>query len=129
MKTILLIVDEPEVLDFIKNNLLENGHSVYKSSNLNDALKYISPKHSIDLIVINSSENIEIVNQFVKKLKIIAHKTALIISRIEIDQNNIEKNINEVNKIIIKSTRPKTLLSLIKNVLNNEEVNWLPTYN
>jgi len=123
MEKVLLVFDESEELDFIESNLKENEFHVYRSSDLNEAL--IIAKNSIpDLIVVNTLNSEAEIKSFARKIKSEIQNKPTLFSLIE-----LENYLHTENKefFIVKPVRPKLLLSLIRSVMKNEAINWLPS--
>ena len=121
MKNVLLIFDDPKELDFIEYNLSENGFNILKARNLNEGL--IKVQENIpDLIVVNTSDKPKDISQFSKQLKSTDLKDVLLLCLIELEDY---LNSSSRKHMVIKPVRPKLLLSLIRGIMNNEEINWL----
>ena len=100
MKTILLIFDESKVLDFISDNLHENGFIVYKAMNLKDG-QAIAEKITLDVIVLDSSENENTINEFTNKLK----QTSTVLKLVDVEKDLKKQEGN--NYTIINTVRPQ----------------------
>jgi DNA-binding response OmpR family regulator len=124
MKSVLLVFDESAELDFIDSNLCENGFLVYKSSNLNDAL-VVAEKKIPNLIVINTFDSEVEINRFTKQIKTERLKNVNLLSLIELE-DYLKTSTKE--HFVVKPVRPKLLLSLIRSVMNHEEINWFPAF-
>lgn len=122
MKSVLLVFNDPKELEFIEANLNENGFQVFKSENLKDAL-CIAQNTVPDLIVVNTLDTQQDLKLFNEQIKSEALKDVIILSLIQLEDY---LNSSSPQHFIIKPVRPKLLLSLIRGIMNNEEMNWLP---
>lgn len=123
MKTVLLIFEEKNELDFIAANLVEDEFLVAKASNLKEALletERIIP----DLVVINTPDTEFDLQVFIKTIKTQRLQDVTLLSLIELE--NYFKTTSKEH-FVVKSVRPKLLLSLIRNVMNNEAIDWFPS--
>lgn len=123
MKRILLVFDDEREMDFIEANLIESGFEIFKSSDLKDVMA-LATKTSPDLIVLNTLDIGPAVDLFNKNSKKEELKNTSILSLIEL-QDYLYVSSEEY--FIIKPIRPKLLLSLIRGLMNHEEVSWLPS--
>ena len=120
MKKVLLIVDNPQELDFIEFNLLEDGFNVFKCVSLKEGLaktEAIIP----DLIVVNITNSEKEIVQFCKLIKSEKLKDVLLLCLIELENY---LSFSSKKHLVIKPVRPKLLLSLIRGIMNREEINW-----
>jgi DNA-binding response OmpR family regulator len=124
MESVLLVFDDARELDFIGENLAENGFKVLRSVNLNDAFM-LAEKTIPNLIVVNTVDSELDFHAFSKKIKIETLKDVTLLSLIELEAYMKTSN---TEHIVVKPVRPKLLLSLIRSVMNNEEINWLTCY-
>ena len=125
MKSVLLIFEDPKELDFIEANLSENGFEIFRSQNLKEAL--ISAEKNIpDLIVVNTFDSESAIQLFSKQIKTERLKKVKLLSLIELE-NYLKISFGKEH-LVVKPVRPKLLLSLIRSVMHNEEINWLPSY-
>jgi len=123
MKKVLLVFDDSKELDFIEFNLSENGYHIFRSTNLKEGLTKAS-EIVPDLIVTNTLDAPKNIYQFGKQLKTEQMEEVLLLSLIE-----LEDYLDTPTKkhFVVKPVRPKLLLSLIRGILNNEEINWALT--
>ena len=126
MKSVLLVFDDSKELEFIEANLSENGFKIFKADNLTDALilaKEIIP----NLIVVNtfdSEVNLQLYSEQIKAEKRL--KNVSLLSLIELE-NYLRTSFGKEH-FVVRPVRPKLLLSLIRSVMNREEINWLPAF-
>ena len=124
MKSVLLIFEDSKELDFIKANLCENGFQIFTSNNLKDGL--INAERNIpNLIVVNTLDSERTIQLFSKQIKTKQLKNVILLSLIELEDY---LKASSVEHLVVKPVRPKLLLSLIRNVMNNEEINWLSSF-
>ncbi|CAN5412376.1 hypothetical protein BH10BAC1_BH10BAC1_17800 [soil metagenome] len=124
MKSVLLVFDDSKELEFIEANLIENGFVVFKSNNLKDGL--ITAEKSIpNLIVVNTSDSENAIQLFSKQIKTERLKNVTLLSLIELE-DYLKTSSKE--HFVIKPVRPKLLLSLIRGMMYQEEINWLPSF-
>lgn len=120
MKNVLLIFDDFKELDFIEHNLFESGFNVSRSSNLTDGLVKAS-EIIPDLIVVNTIDNPKDINQFSVRLKTEQMKNVLLLCLIELEDY---LHFSTKKHFVIKPVRPKLLLSLVRGIMNDEEISW-----
>jgi two-component system alkaline phosphatase synthesis response regulator PhoP len=121
MKNVLLVFSDPQELEFIEFHLSENGFKVFTAANLENALKK-AEEIVPDLIVINTLNTQKEVDQFSKLLKTERLNNVLLLCLIELEDY---LNASSKKHLVIKPVRPKLLLSLIRGIMNHEEINWL----
>ena len=125
MKSVLLVFDDSKELEFIEANLSENGFKIFKSDNLKSALalaEYVIP----NLIVVNTFDTALNLESFSQQLKTDKLKNVSLLSLIELE-NYLKASFGK-DHFVVRPVRPKLLLSLIRSVMNREEINWLPTF-
>lgn len=124
MKSVLLIFEDPKESDFIEANLIENGFKVFTSNNLKEGL--ISAEQNIpNLIVVNTLDSERTIHLFSKQIKTKQLKNVILLSLIELEDY---LKASSVEHLVVKPVRPKLLLSLIRSLMNNEEINWLSSF-
>ena len=121
MKKVLLIFDNPQELEFIEYNLSENGFRVFTAVNLEDALKK-AEEIIPDLIVLNTLDTQQEKVRFSSLLKAKQLDNVLLLCLTELEDY---LNASSKKHLVIKPVRPKLLLSLIRGIMNHEEINWL----
>lgn len=126
MKSVLLVFDDAKELEFIEANLAENRFKIYKAESLKNAVT-IAEKCIPDLIVVNAFNNEYDLQLFSKKIKTDRLKNTSILSLIELE-DYLKIKTSGKEHLVIKPVRPKLLLSLIRGVMNNEEITWLPAF-
>ncbi len=124
MKSVLLVFDDSQELDFIEANLLENGFAVYSSNNLKDALLK-AEKVIPNLIVVNTIDSESAIQLFSNQIKTERLKNTTLLSLIELEDY---LKVSTTEHFVVKPVRPKLLLSLIRSLLHNENINWLPSF-
>lgn len=124
MKSVLLVFDDQRELDFIDVNLSENGFNVFKTESLLNAIK-ASECVIPDLIVVNTCNNESELQMFIRQIKTERLKNVSILSLVELEYY---LKASEKEFFVVKPLRPKLLLSLIRGVMNNESINWLPSF-
>ncbi|MCX6295296.1 MAG: hypothetical protein NTX97_04365, partial [Bacteroidetes bacterium] len=124
MKSVLLVFDDAKELEFIEENLIENGFEIYRCCNLKDAV-IIAETTIPNLIVVNTIDSESDFYRFTQQIKIDRLKDVTILSLIELE-DYLKTSTKE--HFIVKPVRPKLLLSLIRCLMNREEVNWLPSF-
>ncbi len=122
MKRILLVFDDEREMEFMEANLIENGFEIFKSNSLKEVLE-LAIKTSPDLIVLNTLNMESAVELFNKDFKKEQLKNTSILSLIELKDYLY---VSSEEYFIVKPIRPKLLLSLIRGLMNHEEVSWLP---
>lgn len=125
MKSVLLVFDDSKELEFLAANLAENGFQIFKSDNLQDAL--MLAKQTIpNLIVVNTFDSEANLQAFSEQIKTKSLKNVSLLSLIELE-NYLKISFGKEH-FVVKPVRPKLLLSLIRSVMNREEINWLPSF-
>ncbi len=124
MKSVLLVFDDQKELEFIEVNLIENDFHVFKTNNLKDAL-VLAEKKLPELIVVNTLDRELNLRLFSTQIKMGQLKNITLLSLIELE-DYLKTDFTE--HIVVKPVRPKLLLSLIRGVMNQEEVNWHPFF-
>ena len=122
MKRILLVFDDEKEMEFMEANLIENGFEIFKCANLIEVLD-LAMKIVPDLIVLNTLDTEFIIELYNKNLKAEQLKNTTILSLIE-PKDYLYVSSEEY--FILKPIRPKLLLSLIRGLMNHEEIHWLP---
>jgi DNA-binding response OmpR family regulator len=122
MKRILLVFDDESEMNFMEVNLKESGFEIFKSSTVSDILD-LATSVIPDLIVLNTLDTAFALAIFNSNFKSDRLKNTSVISLI--DPKDYLTVSNE-EYFIVKPIRPKLLLSLIRGLMNHEEVNWLP---
>ena len=123
MNKVLLIFDDSTEVKFLEANLAENNFEVLKSNNLADAL-ILAKKTKPILIVINMLFEEDKIIEFCKKIKTEELKDISILSLVA-SENYYSTPF--INHLMIKPIRPKLLLSIIRSLMINETVNWMPS--
>ena len=123
MQSVLLVFDDSKELEFIEANLIENGFKILKTDNLKEAL-IIAERTIPDLIVVNTFNSEFDLQLFTKQIKTERLKNVSLLSLIELE-DYLKSSSKE--HFVIKPVRPKLLLSLIRSVMNNEGISWLPS--
>ena len=122
MKSVLLVFDDQKELDFIEENLMENGFRITKADTLEAAL--VTAERMIpDLIVLNTADRESDIKSFEKRVRTERLKNVSVLSLVELEEY---LKLSEPQHVVIKPVRPKLLLSIIRGIMNHEEVNWLP---
>lgn len=123
MKKVLLVFDDPKVSEFMEMNLAENNFQIFKASELKEAI-LIAEKVIPELIVINTFDIPVDLHNFTKQVKTDRLKKVSILALVD-----LENYLNTPHKkdLFVKPIKPKLLLSLIRSIMNNEEISWLPT--
>ena len=124
MKSVLLVFDDSKELEFIEANLTESGYEVFTSYNLKEAL-ILAKKTIPDLIVVNTFDSESSIQLFSQQIKTEELKNTSLLSLIELEDY---LKFFSTEHFVVKPVRPKLLLSLIRSVMNNEKINWLPTF-
>ena len=124
MKSVLLVFDDSKELEFIEANLSENGFEIFKSDNLKNALT-LAEEVIPNLIVVNTFDSESTLHAFSEQIKTEALKDVSLLSLIELE--NYLKTSFGKEHFVVKPVRPKLLLSLIRGIMNQEEINWLPS--
>lgn len=119
---VLLIFDDLKEVQFFETNLAENEFEILKTNNLKDAF-VLANKFSPYLVVINVPATEEAIIDFSKKVKIKLKGNISILSLIESD---FAGNQLEIDHHVVKPVRPKLLLSIIRGLMNKEDIHWLP---
>ena len=122
MKSVLLVFGDEKELEFIEAELKENGFRIMKTNTLDNAL-VIAEKTIPDLIVINTPDHENDLREFNSKIRTERLKNVSVLSLVELEEY---LKPSEPQHVVIKPVRPKLLLSVIRGIMNREEVNWLP---
>lgn len=118
MKRVLLIFTDINESAFISANLRENGFETFVSADISNAgslVKKIDP----DLVVVNEAENENEMRELLRELNAMNVKSLFLSDH----QNTLLHN--ELS-YVIRPSRPKLLLSIIRGILNEEEMGWVP---
>ena len=124
MKSVLLVFDDQRELEFIQAHLSENGFTVNKAEDFKRAAK-IAERCIPDLIVVNTCNNESEIQLFSQQLKTKRLKNTSILSLIQLKDY---LQTSEKEHFVLKPIRPKILLSLIRGVMNKEELSWCPSF-
>ncbi len=124
MKSVLLVFDDAKELEFIEENLIENGFEIYRCGNLKDAV-IIAENTIPNLIVVNTIDTELDIQLFSEKIKLERSNNVTFLTLIELE-DYFKTSTKE--HFVVKPVRPKLLLSLIRCLMNREEVNWLPSF-
>ena len=124
LKSVLLVFDDLKELEFIEEQLVENGFQVYKCNTLNDAL-VLAERKIPNLIVINTNDSEINIQSFIGKVKTDRLKDSILLSLIELEDF---LKVSSKEHFVVKPVRPKLLLSLIRSMKNREKINWLPSF-
>ena len=122
MKRILLVFDDEREMEFMESNLIENGFEIFRSESLSDLLD-LAIKTTPDLIVLNTLDTEAALELFNKNLNKEQLKNTVVLSLIDLKDY---LSVSNEEYFIVKPIRPKLLLSLIRGLMNHEEVNWIP---
>ena len=121
-KTILLVDDEPSILDFISYNLIKEGYNVILCSNAIDAIKE-TEKKSPDLIIMDlmmpEMDGIEAC-QSIRDLELSKQPIITILSSRSDDYSQIAAYSAGANDYITKPIRPRLLISKIASLFRKE---------
>jgi DNA-binding response OmpR family regulator len=123
MKRILLIYSDPDESAFIADNLKENGVEVKITRNFQEARVELV-NQNVDLAVINLDEDPQKTIQFLSELKKSTIKSLLVSDSHDLKTFNDLKQSG--HHFVIIALRPKLILSIIRGIMNKEELNWLP---
>jgi DNA-binding response OmpR family regulator len=123
MKRILLVFTDLNELGFISDNLNENGFETIKLVDLANAETMLL-KTNPDLVVINISTPENELQSFLNKLKT-KHISSLLLTDIK-NINMYSDHQDQQHHYLLPPLRPKLLLSIIRGIINEEELNWLP---
>jgi len=118
-KKILLIFSDQNELQFIYENLKENGFELLYSSNINDAERSMIIFNP-DLVVINLNIPLSDLKQFTNTLQEKNIKSLIISDQLIFDK------VDERQHYTLSHPRPKLLLSAIRGIMNEEQPTWLP---
>lgn len=124
MKSVLLVFDDQKELEFIEANLIENEFQVFISDNLKSAL-VLAQKKLPDLIVVNTLDSEFDILFFSKQVNAERSDNVIFLTLIELEDYF---KTSSKEHFVVKPVRPKLLLSLIRGIMNREEINWLPAY-
>ncbi len=116
---ILLVDDEPDILEFLSYNLIKEGYDVYTSSNGNEALK-IATKEIPHLIILDvmmpGMDGIEVCENL-KRNKNLSHTVIAFLTARGEDYSQIAGFEAGADDYISKPIKPKLLISRIKALL------------
>jgi hypothetical protein len=118
-KKILLIFSDQNELQFIYENLKENGFELHYSTNINDAERSMVIFNP-DLVVISLSIPSADLKQFTNSLQQKNIKSLTISDELIFDSVDHRQHYN------LPHPRPKLLLSAIRGIMNEEQATWLP---
>jgi DNA-binding response OmpR family regulator len=122
MKRVLLIFSDINESEFISANLQENGCETIVSSNILNAGSLIE-KTNPDLVVINGAVNHTETKSLIAELKKLDIKSLILADQQTFLPDEFQ---SKGMHYIIRPLRPKLLLSIIRGILNAEEMDWLP---
>jgi len=121
-KTILLVDDEPSILDFLSYNLKKSGYKVIQASNAFDAIEITKQKNP-DLIIMDlmmpKMDGIE-ASQNIRELNLSIQPIITILSSRSEDYSQIAAFSAGVNDYITKPIRPRLLISKIASLFRRE---------
>ncbi|MDQ3046705.1 MAG: hypothetical protein M3R27_04085 [Bacteroidota bacterium] len=122
MRSILLVFDDPKESEFMEANLLESGAAVSTTHLLSDALA-IAQSSLPELIVINTHDTQQDLKSFYSNVKKDELKHVIVLTMIDL-QDYFQ--FPSKDHVLVKPLRPKLFLSLIRGIMNHEEISWLP---
>ncbi len=128
VKRMVLIFDNKRELDFIVFKLKEIGIMTYSSDEIINGINKIKDLKP-QMVVINMGIDGDIsvgINEEIKKISKEEMKVLHIVIPQKIKSENVVPVLcnNENEFYISKPIRPKLLLSVIKNIINDEDINW-----
>ena len=103
---------------------MESGFKINNTDNLTSAL-IIAERTIPDLVVINTLCSESVLELFVKQIRTERLKNVSLLSLIELEDY---LRFSAKEHLVVKPVPPKLLLSVIRSLMNNEEVNWLPAF-
>jgi two-component system alkaline phosphatase synthesis response regulator PhoP len=121
---ILIVDDEPDILNFLRYNLEKENYWVYAATNGNDALKMalkIKP-HLVVLDVMMPGMNGIETCRAMRNLPALRNTPIAILSAMNESQSEATCLEAGANDYITKPIRPKLLVSRIQNLLNQDEI-------
>lgn len=123
MEPIVLIFSDPNELRFISENLKENFFEVINTNKLSTALQSIKETNP-SLVVISVSDKENEISLFLQELRKLNIKSLSLSEpgSEELHKNNSRKS----GQYVAPPLRPKLLLSLIRGIINEEQIDWLP---
>jgi two-component system alkaline phosphatase synthesis response regulator PhoP len=128
---ILLVDDEPDILEFLSYNLKKEGFVVFTSENGKDALE-LAKKHSPDLIILDvmmpGMDGMETCHQIRETPQLKNVLIAFLTARGE-DYSQISGFEAGADDYISKPVKPRVLISRIKALLRRGKVNETPVVN
>ncbi len=122
MKSVLLVFDDQKELEFIEANLIENGFQIFICDNLKSAV-VLAENTQPDLIVVNTLDSGIAVQLFCSNIKSARLNNVSFLALIE-SADSFNKSSTE--HFIVKPIRPKLLLSLIREAMNQKDLSWYP---
>lgn len=121
--TILLVDDEPDILDFLTYNLKKEGYKVYTATNGKEAVELVndvSPSLVLLDVMMPNIDGVETCQIIRKDLKISQPIIAFLTSRSE-DYSQIAGFNAGADDYITKPIRPRLLLSKVESLLRRLE--------
>ena len=121
---ILIVDDEPDILNFLRYNLEKENYWVYSATNGNDALKMalkINP-HLIVLDVMMPGMNGIETCRAMRNLPSLRNTPIAILTAMNEEQSESTCLEMGANDYITKPIRPKLLVSRIQNLLSEDEI-------
>lgn len=121
--TILLVDDEPDILDFLTYNLKKEGYKVYTATNGKEAVELVndvSPSLVLLDVMMPNIDGVETCQIIRKDLKITQPIIAFLTSRSE-DYSQIAGFNAGADDYITKPIRPRLLLSKVESLLRRLE--------
>lgn len=121
--TILLVDDEPDILDFLSYNLKKEGYKVYTATNGKEAVELVndvSPSLVLLDVMMPNIDGVETCQIIRKDLKITQPIIAFLTSRSE-DYSQIAGFNAGADDYITKPIRPRLLLSKVESLLRRLE--------
>src|SRR6218665_2574142 len=98
MKNVLLVFDDQKELDFIEENLMENGFRITKADTLEAAL-VTAQRMIADLIVLNTADRESDIKSFEKRVRTERLKKVSVLSLVELEEY---LKLSEPQHVVIK---------------------------
>ena len=122
METVLLVFDDVNELAFFESKLSEENVAIVKSNNLAEAL-VLAESVNPSLVIINTPYNEDNVVEFCKQIKTSHLNNITVLSLVE-SENYYSSPF--IDHLMVRPIRPKLLLSIVRALMKNETVSWMP---
>lgn len=127
MKKVLLVVDDPEIWEFMSFYLGMQGCKVYRSGRIDD-IPETCGRLKPDLVVIdNSISRVMDLEAFYPSLvaESLLQDVKLLVLCNKVDYERITPVMRSADAFITRPVRPKMLLIIVRDIISNERPEWI----